>query len=96
MVQRYQLTQDADEFIEFTHMYVNRPKTFAQNMGFLIVGPRHHQWMYDENSLCRLLVTCGFPNLMILKPGKTRIENPGRLNLAERPEESVYVEAKNP
>jgi len=57
-------------------------------------GYRHHQWMYDEKSLSKLLKKIGFKEVFTCKAGQTNIENPGSLNLLERVEESVYLEAK--
>lgn len=49
--------------------------------------------MYDEASLCSLLERAGFHNALALKAGETMIPDPGALDLRERPEESIYVEA---
>jgi hypothetical protein len=50
--------------------------------------------MYDGNSLSRLLQRHGFVDVEIMPAGKTKINEPGSLNLYERRTESVYVEAK--
>ena len=50
--------------------------------------------MYDEGSLCALLKDAGFVEARALPPGQTTIANPGALNLREREEESLYVEAE--
>jgi len=49
--------------------------------------------MYDEKSLCRLLGDIGFIEATSLMPGQTRIKTPGELDLKERADESLYVEA---
>jgi hypothetical protein len=49
--------------------------------------------MYDGNSLSKLLLKAGFSKPVILKAGETQIGNPAELDLYERSEESVYVEA---
>jgi hypothetical protein len=41
-----------------------------------------------------LLKKIGFKEVFTCKAGQTNIENPGSLNLLERVEESVYLEAK--
>ena len=77
-------------------MCVSRPTSLAQRIRLLLVGTRHHQWMYDGNSLSRLLQKHGFIDTEIMPAGKTNIPEPGSLNLQERSDESVYVEAKKP
>jgi Holliday junction resolvase len=49
--------------------------------------------MYDGKSLAKLLESNGFKNIRILASGETSIEDPGPLDLKERADESVYVEA---
>jgi hypothetical protein len=84
---------DADLFIESIHVCVPRPRKLSERLRILLVGPRHHQWMYDGKSLCRLLNNCGFTEARNVPPGETRIKNPAHLDLCERTDESVYVEA---
>ncbi len=96
LVEQYLATGDADAFIEATHLTVNKAHTALQRLRCLIVGPRHHHWMYDGKSLCDLLSRTGFADSRVMPAGMTRIENPGDLELAERSSESVYVEALNP
>jgi hypothetical protein len=63
-------------------------------MRSLILAVRSDRWMYDAASLMRLLERHGFRDAKELPPGETTIPDPGALNLREREEESVYVEAK--
>jgi len=84
---------NADDFIESLHTCVAKPKTFRLRLRLLFVGPRHHHWMYDEISLCSLLERSGFHKAIALKAGETTIPNPGSLDLMERADESIYVEA---
>lgn len=93
-IEEYIGSRDADKFIESLHMGVSRPKTFAQKLRMLVVGTRHHQWMYDGNSLSNLLIQIGFEDPKVLEPGQTTIANSGELNLSERVDESLYVEAR--
>ncbi|MBI4964989.1 MAG: methyltransferase domain-containing protein [Desulfomonile tiedjei] len=95
-VRQYLESSDADSFIEGTHLCQPRPRTIAQRLRILLVGTRHHQWMYDGDSACKTLLTHGFLNPAILPPGETGIHDPGLLDLNERADESVYVEARNP
>ena len=87
-------SNDADAFIASTHMCVPRPKSLLQRVLTLIVGTRHHQWMYDGNSLSKLLTEAGFSDPVVLPAGQTRINFTETLDLWEREDESVYVEAK--
>lgn len=95
-IEQYNECGDADAFIESTHMCVSRPTSLAQKIRFLLVGTRHHQWMYDGYSLSRLLEKNGFVEAKIVPFGNTNIPEPGSLDLYERSSESVYVEAKKP
>ena len=92
----YETVEDADDFIKLTHTCVPSPRTLAQRLRFLFVGPRHHQWMYDGKSLSKLLEKHGFVQARAVPPGETRITDYGELNLQERHEASVYVEAEKP
>ena len=95
-VDEYIRSKDANAFIEGTLMTQPRPRSIAQRLRILIVGTRHHQWMYDGASLCDLLSTHGFLNAQTRPPGETLISDPQPLDLRERVDESAYVEAENP
>ena len=95
-IAQYNDSGDADAFVESTHMCVPRPTSLAQKIRLLLVGTRHHQWMYDGNSLSRVLQKHGFIEAEIMPVGKTKIPESGPLDLQERSSESVYVEAKKP
>ena len=71
----------------------NTLQMVPQRMKMALIGPRHHQWMYDGRSLCRLLEQNGFSHAASTPAGATRIAVPGKLDLREREEESIYVEA---
>ncbi|MEP7338560.1 MAG: methyltransferase domain-containing protein [Acidobacteriota bacterium] len=94
-VENYLKDADADAFVE--SLYVTSPKAdgVIDKLKFLLVGERHHLWMYDGQSLCRLLCKVGFGDPRVLEAGKTTIQSPGKLDLAERVPESVFVEAIN-
>jgi len=95
-VEQYNQMGDADTFIKSTHLCVNRARTFRQRFRLSWVGTRHHQWMYDGNSLVRLVEKNGFVNAEIMPAGSTKINNHQPLNLQERASNSVYVEAEKP
>lgn len=93
-VARYSVDQDADAFVASTLMCIPRPRGVKNRMLALMVGPRNHQWAYDGASLSRLLENNGFLDATELPVGHTTIKDPGALDLYERSEESVYVEAR--
>jgi predicted SAM-dependent methyltransferase len=89
----YIKNQDADIFME--KIYVTPPpiNSIKQKISLFFNGYRHHQWMYDEKSLTKLIKTVGFRKVFICKAGETNIADPGNLNLYERSEDSIYIEA---
>lgn len=95
-VDDYLRTGDADRLMDATGLSRRSAATFLQRMRFLLVGDRGHKHMYDNASLCKLLVSAGFKDAKAMPEGKTRIPEAGALNLAERSPSSVYVEAVNP
>jgi SAM-dependent methyltransferase len=92
----YVTTGDADGFVTGTHMGLDRPDGLIAWAKWALIGPRHHLWMYDGASLTRLVREVGFKDATVMAPGTTKIPDPGRLDLAERAAESVYVEAVRP
>lgn len=92
-VRQYLYSGDADALVQATYLTQPKPRTMLQKLKLLVVGGRHHHWMYDGHSLCRLLELSGFDSATALAPGQTRIPNPGQLDLSERASDSVYVEA---
>jgi hypothetical protein len=95
-VQQYLEHQDADRFIADTLMTQERAQSLCERLHLMLVGSRHHLWMYDGDSLSRLLAQRGFVNASPMPKGQTRIVDPGPLNLSERPQDSGYVEAEKP
>jgi len=85
---------DADSFVDSLIMATPRPASLVDRMTFVFTGPRHHLWMYDGPSLIAALHNAGFSRVTEVAPGQTNLEDPGPLDLAERAEESVYVEAQ--
>jgi hypothetical protein len=92
-IESYNQIKDADSFVESTYMCVASPRSLAQRLSIALVGARHHQWMYDGTSLAKLLSKHRFSKVVVLEPGETTIPDAPSLNLREREEESVYVEA---
>jgi hypothetical protein len=96
LVDTYLADGDADSFVRRTHLASPRPKGFRGLVQSVLVGPRHHAWMYDGSALAKLISECGFVDPKILPPGHTTIPEPGSLNLREREDESLYLEARKP
>jgi predicted SAM-dependent methyltransferase len=96
LVRDYVATGDADGFVAGTHLGLSRPAGLRERVKWTLVGPRHHLWMYDGESLTRLLGESGFKDAAVAAAGTTRIAEPGQLDLREREAESVYVEATRP
>ena len=93
LVAAYGSQGDGDHFIESLFTCVDRPRSLLARLRDAFTGPRHHLWLYDEDSLCALLARNGFRNAKALSPGTTTLQQPGALNLWERMAESIYVEA---
>jgi predicted SAM-dependent methyltransferase len=93
LVERYIGNSDADVFVENTLLADVKLNSIKDKLKLLVIGFRHHQWMYDGKSLSKLLLDCGFTRVFILDPGITKIKNHEGLNLYERSDESIYVEA---
>jgi SAM-dependent methyltransferase len=96
LVEQYLSSNDADAFIEQTYLAQPRPAGVVSRARAAVVGPRHHLWMYDGDSLSGLLTSEGFAAVAVLPPGETMITDPGSLDLKERAQESVYAEGVNP
>ena len=96
LIQAYVATGDADGFVSGIHMGLDRPAGLRGWLKWALVGPRHHLWMYDGDSLSRLLHDAGFVDVTVVPPGSTKIAEPGELDLWERASESVYAEAARP
>lgn len=96
LVGEYVATGDADGFVARTHLGLDRPAGLRGWVKWAVIGPRHHLWMYDGESLSRLMREVGFADVAVVPPGSSRITEPGQLDLRERAAESVYVEAVRP
>lgn len=91
-IKEYLDSSDADLFMR--SMLVEAPpiSTLKQKVSLLAAGYRHHQWMYDGQSLSKLLTEMGFKDVEICEKGYTKISDAFGLDLYERFEQSVYVE----
>tara|TARA_B110001450_G_scaffold256994_1_gene290065 strand:- start:5260 stop:5913 length:654 start_codon:yes stop_codon:yes gene_type:complete len=91
-IEKYLINEDANEFM--TGILVESPpiNTLKQKIFLFMNGYRHHQWMYDGESLSILFREAGFKNIKICAKGETAIKNSTGLDLFERGRDSVYVE----
>lgn len=93
-VSRYNKEKNADKFMESLTVAAPPISSLIDKVRLIFSGYRHHQWMYDGDSLANLMKSQGFRNVTIQISGNTLIENPGNLNLFEHEDISVAVEAK--
>ena len=93
LINQYNKDKLANQFMKKSLLYFVKPKTLLEKIKFFIVGARHHMWMYDKSSLSKLLIENGFKNPAILSSGDTLINDQGDLNLSEKEEESIFIEA---
>jgi predicted SAM-dependent methyltransferase len=91
-IEYYNQTKDADGFMHSLHMCFPKPKKISDRISLAIYGSRNHQWMYDSQSLIKLLEENGFSNAKCYKAGESMIKD-DKLNLSERINESIYIEA---
>ncbi len=96
-VRDYVADGNADIFLEQLQFDLDRPRGLGGRLRHLLLGGgRGHRWMYDARSIRKLVESADFAQVEVLSAGDSRIPDPGRLDLAERPEESIYVEATRP
>lgn len=96
LARTYIETGNADRFVADTLLADTPPETLLGRIKAFVAGPRHHLWMYDGQSLSKKIADSGFVEATVLAAGATTIADPGALDLSERADESVYVEAKKP
>lgn len=96
MAEAYVEHGDADRFVAQTRMGTTRARGVRDWLKHVVYGPRHHLWMYDGPSACRLLAKAGFAAVRELRIGETSIPDPGPLDLHERDAISIYVEGVKP
>ena len=94
LIECYVATEDADRLVIETELAQYQFRGFRKRLEFVLIGGRGHHWMYDGKTLCRLVAGSGFVRASVVPPGQTRIPHPEPLDLGERVENSVYVEAE--
>lgn len=95
-VDDYVAKGNADVFLDHLQLELDKPHGLRGHLRNILLGGRNHHWLYDGRSLSALIARSGFDDVRVLKPGETRIVDPGELNLREREGESAYVEAARP
>lgn len=93
LVEEYLNNKDADLFIEKSHLVPPSLDSFRDKLKLILIGYRHHQWLYDYKSLSKVIFEVGFKEVIEQKPGGTCIKNYGELDLKERAHGSLFVEA---
>ena len=93
-IDSYNENRDADALIDGLHLSAMKPRGIFSKFKLIVIGPRHHHWMYSAASIEKLMSSAGFKNIKIIAPGETRLVDCGRLNLRERESESLYLEAE--
>jgi len=94
-VDDYLESNDADAFMSGILVQAPEINTLKQKINLFVSGYRHHQWLYDGDSLAKLLLKMEFKSVEICKNGKTNITDSDALDLYERQEQSVIVEGIN-
>ena len=93
LVEAYLHHGSGDRLME--DLFVASPpiSSLLDKIRLVLVGYRHHQWMYDADSLIKCLKAAGFNAVFRLPAGDTLIPDSQSLDLYERFEQSLYVEA---
>jgi predicted SAM-dependent methyltransferase len=93
---QYLRQNDADGFLRRLQFDLDKPRGPVARLRRVVSGGRGHHWMYDRDSLMALVATAGFIEVERVEEGRTRIAEPGDLDLAERQAESLCLEARRP
>lgn len=94
LIDAYRDDHDCDKLMERMLLSNETENTFGARLKLALFGFRGLRWMYDIPSIVALLADTGFTDIRPLAPGETTIADPGGLDLFERADESLYVEAR--
>jgi predicted SAM-dependent methyltransferase len=84
---------DADNFLEYMHFFEERQnRTLAEKFYLRILGTDRHKWMYDRQSLTKLLNGAGFVDVNECKFKEGKVPDLDKLDI--RPNDSLFVEAR--
>ena len=94
----YQYLQqgDAEVFMRRLQFDLDKPRGAVARLRRVLSGGRGHHWMYDRDSLVALVEGAGFADVEPAEEGRTRIADPGGLDLNEREVDSLCLEARRP
>jgi predicted SAM-dependent methyltransferase len=93
---QYLRRSDADGFLSHLQFDLDKPRGPVARLRRLLGGGRGHHWMYDRDSLVALVEAAGFADVEPVEEGRTRIAEPGSLDLNEREVDSLCIEARRP
>jgi predicted SAM-dependent methyltransferase len=93
---QYLRRSDADGFLSHLQFDLDKPRGPVARLRRLLGGGRGHHWMYDRDSLVTLVEAAGFADVEPVEEGRTRIAEPGSLDLDEREADSLCIEARRP
>ena len=72
IMEEYFRSEDANLCMERLMVQPPPINTLRQKLKLLLVGYRHHQWMYDGNSISKMLVMHGFKDVEIMEKGNSK------------------------
>ena len=94
----YQYLQmgDAEGFMRRLQFDLDKPRGPVARLRRMLSGRRGQHRMYDRESLVALVESAGFVDVEPVAEGRTRIADPGGLDLTEREADSLCLEARRP
>jgi len=92
----YLRANDANGFLSHLQFDLDKPRGLMARLHRMLSGGRGHHWMYDRDSLLALVEAAGFAEVETMEEGRTRIADPGSLDLNEREGDTFCLEARRP
>jgi SAM-dependent methyltransferase len=93
---QYLHLNDGDGFLRHLQFDLDKPRGLVARLRRELTGGRGHHWMYDSDTLVALVAGAGFAEIELVSEGRTRISDPGQLDLNEREADSLCLEATRP
>jgi len=94
IVHEYVQNKNADSFMSSLNVTKKNDKNVISALYGCIFGDFvRHKWMYDASSLSRLFRRANFTVISEFIPGESMIKFHAPLNLCERKDESIFIEA---
>lgn len=91
--QKYNDNRDAVSFAKSTLFYRTTGQRFKEKLRMAFSGDREHKIMYNSDTLIKLLQNNEFKDVVSLKSGESKYCVGTNIDLSERANESLYVEA---